>query len=593
MVQTEAAAKSTDSGPIGELEVLSASDIERFGYCPLNWWQKRKGAKESDKNLESGITHHEKIAKDIGSITERETFATRSQIGILWFAIIAILLGINGAAIVYFRYITMVHKETISFVLLVISILWIAIAVIFFVIAFFKDILVSRRKALSSVTGSETSATSDDEVSKIKKPGVAIAGTKVSAADGTPITDSLQTDTLSSKLPKLDWKTMAVWFIIVAVALALNGFMLEYPFAEPGILSRILLSVALLWLIGTSIILFFALRIEERMKRIDKGEMGDQYLKFYQSYSRSEKLMLAFAAGAAILGITGFIVQYREVLTPLDLFGQIFLVLSLVWMSAGFLFFYKSFWGGFATQKISSEILSALVSDTKKPISLKKHLEAIEKGKIMSEEYGVLSMAVLATVLGINSILVRLPPTEIFTQILEIVALIWLIGASFFLYDVLKHLEIAKGLREFYKLGKASIEYTDLMDDKTKILQSDRYKIRGRPDYILKNNSDIIPVEVKTGRVPRGPHFSHILQLAAYFVLVEENFGQRPPYGLIRYGKEKEVKIDYDKKLEDLILNKITEMRQCVKSGTAHRNHRRKNKCIYCSRRQSCPERLA
>ena len=228
----------------------------------------------------------------------------------------------------------------------------------------------------------------------------------------------------------------------------------------------------------------------------------------------------------------------------------------------------------------------------KAPYYLKKHIEALETGKILSEEYGVLSMAILAMVLGVNSILIRIESSDIFSRILEIVALIWLIGASFFLYDFLKHLQISSKLRRLYKLGKDRIEYTDTMDEDTKLLVSTDHLIRGRPDYILKQKEEIIPVEVKTGRVPRGPHFSHILQLAAYCILVEVNYGKRPPYGLIRYGKEKEFVIHYDKELESILLSKISQMRDCIAAEDAHRNHNRENKCKYCSRRDGCPEKL-
>jgi len=226
-------------------------------------------------------------------------------------------------------------------------------------------------------------------------------------------------------------------------------------------------------------------------------------------------------------------------------------------------------------------------------VNLVEHFEAIEKGKVLSEEYGVLSMAVLAVVLGVNSILIRVESSDIFSRILEIVALIWLIGASFFLFDVLKHLQVSQRLRKLYSLGKASIEYSDDMEKDTKLLESKKMGIRGRPDYILEEAGEYIPVEVKTGRVPMGPHFSHILQLAAYFILVEEQYGKRPSHGFIRYGEEKEFRIDFDDKLENILKGKINEMRICIEKKEAHRNHRRRNKCKYCSRREGCPEKLA
>ena len=129
-----------------ESEFISASDIERYGYCQLNWWLKYKGSKEKSDDLEKGTERHEKIARDFSTITDRESSATRSEIGVMWFAIIAIMLGVNGVAIIYFKYISKIHPETFSMVLLVIALLWIGIAVALFILTLYKDIFKFRQK---------------------------------------------------------------------------------------------------------------------------------------------------------------------------------------------------------------------------------------------------------------------------------------------------------------------------------------------------------------------------------------------------------------------------------------------------------------
>src|SRR2546428_13842056 len=100
-----------------------------------------------------------------------------------------------------------------------------------------------------------------------------------------------------------------------------------------------------------------------------------------------------------------------------------------------------------------------------------------------------------------------------------------------------------------------------------------------------------IPVELKTGRVPRGPLFSHILQVAAYCVLLEEESGKAPPYGIIRYG-ETSFAIEYNDDQKKLVLQKPAEMRTAITTGEAHRNHNRPGQCHHCSRRSGSPERL-
>ncbi len=70
------------------------------------------------------------------------------------------------------------------------------------------------------------------------------------------------------------------------------------------------------------------------------------------------------------------------------------------------------------------------------------------------------------------------------------------------------------------------------------LLRSDRYRLQGRPD-VLRRTSDgtVVPVEVKSRRSPRGgPSYSHLVQVWAYCLLVEETTGRTPPFGILRYA---------------------------------------------------------
>jgi CRISPR-associated exonuclease Cas4 len=102
----------------------------------------------------------------------------------------------------------------------------------------------------------------------------------------------------------------------------------------------------------------------------------------------------------------------------------------------------------------------------------------------------------------------------------------------------------------------------------------------------------MIPVEEKTGRTPKGPLFSHILQVAAYCLLIEDSTGKAPPYGLLKYP-EHEHEIEYNQDLKNLLMKNMDEMREMGRTGNAHRNHSRPGKCRSCSRREVCTERLA
>ncbi|MGD0250795.1 MAG: PD-(D/E)XK nuclease family protein [Thermoplasmata archaeon] len=78
-------------------------------------------------------------------------------------------------------------------------------------------------------------------------------------------------------------------------------------------------------------------------------------------------------------------------------------------------------------------------------------------------------------------------------------------------------------------------------------LRSYRYRIQGRPDS-LRETSDgsLIPVEVKSRGSPRGgPVRSHLVQVWAYCLLVEESTGRAPPFGILRYA-DAEFRVRWD-----------------------------------------------
>lgn len=69
------------------------------------------------------------------------------------------------------------------------------------------------------------------------------------------------------------------------------------------------------------------------------------------------------------------------------------------------------------------------------------------------------------------------------------------------------------------------------------ILYSAKYDIQGKPDYIFKKRGNIMPVEIKSGKIgdEAFPHMGDYLQLCAYFLIIEDVYGIKPKYGKIIY----------------------------------------------------------
>jgi len=206
-------------------------------------------------------------------------------------------------------------------------------------------------------------------------------------------------------------------------------------------------------------------------------------------------------------------------------------------------------------------------------------------------------VGLIMTVVTIALIILWLS-TDVLRQNIGVILLIigigWMLIASFFLYKLLLSTEKIDQLRDDYKLGEKIIETPNGLTEETPVLKSRKYNLAGRPDYMIKEDDLRIPVEVKTGRRPKAPFFSHVLQIGAYCLLSEETFQTSPSHGQIRYGFEsKPHNVEWEPKLKTLVLEKIEEMNDILEGRTkAHRNHKRVGKCNNCSRRKGCPERL-
>jgi CRISPR-associated exonuclease Cas4 len=127
-----------------------------------------------------------------------------------------------------------------------------------------------------------------------------------------------------------------------------------------------------------------------------------------------ESAVLYFAIAATLISVLGVTILHRE-----QGVGEILIVISLIWMLASSYFLYKA------------ETL------------------ATEEDRLISERV-VLGFAMIATVIAIYSVSIALFQDLLLSEVLQVVALSWLIGASYFLYRSLKHLDVAKVKREEY-----------------------------------------------------------------------------------------------------------------------------------------------
>lgn len=119
-------------------------------------------------------------------------------------------------------------------------------------------------------------------------------------------------------------------------------------------------------------------------------------------------------------------------------------------------------------------------------------------------------------------------------------------------------------------------------------LRSLRYGLTGRPDQLVRVGSALVPVEQKpTGRRLQP---SHVLQVAAQCLLVQEEYGVRPPYGLVVLAEGVRQRVEFSPELERRLLDTMAQMRGFLVAGAPPEPSWVSNKCRRCGFRATCWE---
>ncbi len=132
---------------------------------------------------------------------------------------------------------------------------------------------------------------------------------------------------------------------------------------------------------------------------------------------------------------------------------------------------------------------------------------------------------------------------------------------------------------------------TDHLSPNRKNLYDPNTGITGRPDYLVKSGNQIIPVELKSSTAPKQPYYSHILQLGAYCLLVDQLFEIRPDFGILHYP-DRTYRIPYTRELEKQVLETISAIDSQMGQPSMNRSHGAALRCRHCGYRENCDQRL-
>lgn len=135
-------------------------------------------------------------------------------------------------------------------------------------------------------------------------------------------------------------------------------------------------------------------------------------------------------------------------------------------------------------------------------------------------------------------------------------------------------------------LDSGFIESTDDSAVRVPTLRSSRYGLVGRPDQLVRLGPALVPVEQKPTARRLQP--SHVLQVAAQCLLVQEVYGVRPPYGLVVLADGSRQRVNFSPALEQRLLDTMAEMRARLRAGDAPAPSWVGRKCRGCGFRETC-----
>ena len=135
---------------------------------------------------------------------------------------------------------------------------------------------------------------------------------------------------------------------------------------------------------------------------------------------------------------------------------------------------------------------------------------------------------------------------------------------------------------------------SDVGFEEPAVLEDPKLRIRGRPDYLLRDPASgrFYPVEVKPSRTSRTLQESDALQVGVYMLLTAAHYGSAfAGYGVVRY-RAAEFRVPFTPELREHCIAAARAVRVARLARTVHRNHTVRAKCGRCGVRARCDESL-
>lgn len=137
-------------------------------------------------------------------------------------------------------------------------------------------------------------------------------------------------------------------------------------------------------------------------------------------------------------------------------------------------------------------------------------------------------------------------------------------------------------------LPAGELVYEDA-DGQGEPLTSEQYPLVGKPDYLIKlDDGRLVPVELKLNiHDATVPYSNHMVQIAAYCLILEDYSDVPPTHGLLRYA-DREFTVEYTPALRRKVIRRLYEMQQCNEQQAPHLKSQKAAKCRACVYQAIC-----
>ncbi len=123
-------------------------------------------------------------------------------------------------------------------------------------------------------------------------------------------------------------------------------------------------------------------------------------------------------------------------------------------------------------------------------------------------------------------------------------------------------------------------------------LRAERLGLLAKPDYVYRENGELIVEELKSTYLRGAPYTNHLIQLGVELLVVEEAFGQRPAAGRLRYAN-RTVPMAFTEDLRQQVLAALARYRSVASGREPPLSTPDVAKCRNCAVRELCQAGLA